>query len=232
MKFIHIHLWSRGLSVLFYLAFLCPSIALATPGLRPQIGVSTLEAFLRDTPGSTSYFPRRRPYATPTAQLIETEVEYTLMMFRDLGGTPYGLPVIISLGDFMRYKFYHDTHRLAQERLGGRLDEDSEGEGIIDVKIPIRVPQRLSAITGEGAANLTIRGYRRIELSGLSQYTLGQAQAALTRTSRFPTINFEQEARLTVEGSIGDRILVSLEQDSERQSFDLTEGLRLQYQRR
>ena len=229
MKFIHVHLWSRGLSVLFYLALLCPSIALASPGVRPKIGVSTLESFLRDTRVSTSYFPRRRPYATPTAQLIETEAQYTLRMFRDLGGTPYGLPVIISLGDFMRYKFYHDTLRLAQERLGGRLDEDGEGEGIIDVKIPIRVPQRLSAITGEGAANLTIRGYRRIELSGISQYTLGQAQAALTRTSRFPTINFEQEARLTVEGSIGDRILVSLEQDSERQSFDLTEGLRLQY---
>lgn len=229
MKFIHVHLWSRGLSVLFYFALLCPSIALASPGVRPKIGVSTLESFLRDTRISTSYFPRRRPYATPTAQLIETEAQYTLRMFRDLGGTPYGLPVIISLGDFMRYKFYHDTLRLAQERLGGRLDEDGEGEGIIDVKIPIRVPQRLSAITGEGAANLTIRGYRRIELSGISQYTLGQAQAALTRTSRFPTINFEQEARLTVEGSIGDRILVSLEQDSERQSFDLTEGLRLQY---
>ena len=229
MKFIHVHLWSRGLSVLFFLALLCPSIALASPGVRPKIGVSTLESFLRETRVSTSYFPRRRPYATPTAQLIETEAQYTLRMFRDLGGAPYGLPVIISLGDFMRYKFYHDTLRLAQERLGGRLDEEGEGEGIIDVKIPLRVPQRLSAITGEGAANLTIRGYRRIELSGISQYTLGQAQAALTRTSRFPTINFEQEARLTVEGSIGDRILVSLEQDSERQSFDLTEGLRLQY---
>ena len=151
MKFIHIHLWPRNLSVLFFLAFLCPSIALATPGLRPQIGVSTLEAFLRDTPGSTSYFPQRRPYASPTAQLIETETaEYTLMVFRDLGGAPYGLPVIISLSDFMRYKFHHDTHRLALERLGGRMDDDEEGDGLIDVKIPIRVPQRLSAITGEG----------------------------------------------------------------------------------
>ena len=229
MKFIHIHLRSRDLSVLFFLAFLCPSIALATPGLRPQIGVSTLEAFLRDTPGSTSYFPQRRPYAPPTAQLIETETEYTLMVFRDLGGAPYGLPVIISLSDFMRYKFHHDTHRLALERLGGRMDDDEEGDGLIDVKIPIRVPQRLSAITGEGAANLTIRGHRRIELSGLSQYTLGQAQAAHLSTSRFPTINFEQEAQLAVEGTIGDRIMVSLEQNSERQGFDLAEGLRLQY---
>ncbi|MCY4352073.1 MAG: hypothetical protein OXC45_03085, partial [Gemmatimonadetes bacterium] len=229
MEFIHIHLWSRGLSVLFSLALLCPSIALATPGLRPKMGMSTLESFLRDTPGSTSYFPIRRPYATPTAQLIETETEYTLMVFRDLGGAPYGLPVIISLSDFMRYKFHHDTRRLALERLGGKMDYDEEGEGMIDVKIPIRVPQRLSAITGEGSANLTIRGRRRIELSGLSQYVLGQAQAAHTRTSRFPTINFEQEAQLTVEGSIGERILVSLEQNSENQSFDLTEGLRLQY---
>ena len=229
MKFIRIYLWSRGLSVLFFLALLCPSIALASPGLRPQIGASTLEAFLRDTPATASYFPQRRPLATPAAQLIETDPEYMLMVFRELGRAPYGLPVIISLGDFMRYKFHHDTRRLALERLGSPMDEDGEGEGIIDVKIPIRVPQRLSAITGEGAANLTIRGYRRIELSGLSQYTLGQAQAVHTRTSRFPTINFEQEARLTVEGSIGDRITVSLEQDSERQGFDLTEGLRLQY---
>ena len=128
----------------------------------------------------------------------------------------------------MRYVFHHESHRLALERLGGKMDYDREGEGMIDVKIPIRVPQRLSAITGEGDANLTIRGRRRIELSGLSQYTLGQAQAALTRTSRFPTINFDQEAQLTVEGTIGDRIMVSLEQNSE-QSFDLTEGLRLQY---
>ncbi len=230
MKPVYVHLWSRGLSVLFCLALLCPCPASAAPGLRPQIRASTLEAFVRDTPQSASYFPRRSIYAAPTVQLLETDTAHLIRVFRDLGGAPYGLPVVIDLSEFARYKFHRDAHRLAQDRLGNRVNRDDEGEGSIDVKIPIRVPRRLSAITGEGETNLTIRGNRRIELSGISQYTLGQAQSATTRTSRFPTINFEQEAQLTVEGTIGDRIKVALEQNSAQQGFDLTEGLRLQYQ--
>ena len=224
MKSRYSPLWS----ILSCLALLCPCAAFATPGLRPKIGASTLEAFLRDDPQSAAYFPRRRAYATPTAQLLDAEAPYRLKVFRDLGGMPYGLPMIIDLGEFARYKFRNDAYRLAQERLGSSVNTDGEGEGLIDVKIPFRVPKRLSAITGEGETNLTIRGRRRIELSGVSQYTLGEAQAATARTSRFPTINFEQDAQLTVEGNIGDRITVSLEQNS-AQNFNLTDGLRLQY---
>ena len=224
MKSRYSPLWS----ILSCLALLCPCAAFATPGLRPKIGASTLEAFLRDDPQSAAYFPRRRAYATPTAQLLDAETPYRLKVFRDLGGMPYGLPMIIDLGEFARYKFRNDAYRLAQERLGSNVNTDGDGEGLIDVKIPFRVPKRLSAITGEGETNLTIRGRRRIELSGVSQYTLGEAQAATARTSRFPTINFEQDAQLTVEGNIGDRITVSLEQNS-AQNFNLTDGLRLQY---
>ena len=219
---------SSVVGVLFCLALLSPCVAFATPGLRPQLGASTLEVFLRDDPQSALYFPRRRAYTKPTVQLLETEAPFRLMVFRDLGGAPYGLPVIIGLGEFARYKFHNDAHRLARERLGSKVMSDDEGEGLIDVKIPFRVPKRLSAITGEGETNLIIRGRRRIELSGVSQYTLGEAQAVTAYTSRFPTINFEQDAQLTVEGTIGDRITVSLEQNS-AQDFNLTDGLRLQY---
>ena len=217
-----------AVGVLFCLALLSPCVAFATPGLRPQLGASTLEVFLRDDPQAAPYFPRRRAYTKPTVQLLEPEAPFRLMVFRDLGGAPYGLPVIIGLGEFARYKFHNDAHRLARERLGSKVTSDDEGEGLIDVKIPFRVPKRLSAITGEGETNLIIRGRRRIELSGVSQYTLGEAQAVTAHTSRFPTINFEQDAQLTVEGTIGDRITVSLEQNS-AQDFNLTDGLRLQY---
>ncbi|MDP6040687.1 MAG: hypothetical protein QGG64_19220, partial [Candidatus Latescibacteria bacterium] len=150
------------------------------------------------------------------------------MMYRNLGGSPYGIPVILDLKEFARYKFRQDAMRIAEDKLGEKVERNDESEGFLNVDIPIRVPRGLSAITGEGETNLSITGRRRIELSGLSQYTLGQAQSAATRTSRFPTINFEQESQLTVEGTIGDRITVSLEQNS-AQSFDLSESLRLQY---
>ena len=220
-----------AVGVLFCLALLYPCVAFATPGLRPQLGASTLEVFLRDDPQAAPYFPRRRAYTKPTVQLLEPEAPFRLMVFRDLGGAPYGLPVIIGLGEFARYKFHNDAHRLARERLGSKVTSDDEGEGLIDVKIPFRVPKRLSAITGEGETNLIIRGRRRIELSGVSQYTLGEAQAVTAHTSRFPTINFEQDAHLTVEGTIGDRITVSLEQNS-AQDFNLTDGLAPAIQRR
>ena len=214
--------------LLLYLMVFAPATSQATPGLRPTLRDHTLEAFLREAPHSANYFPRKRTYTAPTAQLLETESGHILMMYRDLGGSPYGIPVIIDLKEFARYKFHQDAKRIAERKLGEKVELRDESEGLLNIDIPIRVPRGLSAITGEGETNLSITGRRRIELSGLSQYTQGQAQSAATRTSRFPTINFEQESQLTAEGTIGDRITVSLEQNS-AQSFDLGESLRLQY---
>ena len=162
-----------GPVLLFYLMVFAPATSRATPGLRPARSDHTLEAFLRDAPHSANYFPRRRSYTTPTVVLLETESGHKIMMYRDLGGSPYGIPVIMDLSEFARYKFQNDVTRIAEDKLGNKVEYNDDSEGLLNIDIPIRVPRGLSAITGEGETNLSITGRRRIELSGLSQYTLG-----------------------------------------------------------
>ncbi len=199
---------------------------------QPQLQIewiSQASPFTSDAMQQKSYFARRREFVPLKAELLDTsEEQHTLLVYRDLGGRPYGLPAIISLKDFSNYRFQSETKQILHKRVGEKVTVNSDSEGLLNVDIPIRVPRGLSAITGEGETNLTITGRRRIELSGLSQYTLGQAQSATTRTSRFPTINFEQESQLTVEGTIGDRLTLQLEQNS-GSAVDLSESLRLQY---
>ncbi|MDA0711347.1 MAG: hypothetical protein O3B73_14185, partial [bacterium] len=198
------------------------------PHLRMDL-LPKASAFAEDAQQGGDYFKRRREFAPLKAQLIDTDEEgQFILVYRDLGGIPFGLPAVISLKDFASYRFQTESRKIAKQKIGEKFQRDSEEDGLLNVAIPIRVPRGLSAITGEGETNLSITGRRRIELSGLSQYTLGQAQSAVTRTSRFPTINFEQESQLTVEGTIGDRLTLSLEQNS-GSAVDLSESLRLQY---
>lgn len=211
--------------LLLLVCFCVPSQA------KPQLNVDLVPKASPFTPKATrqeSYFARRREFVPLKAELIETHEGHKLLLYRDLGGKPYGLPAIMSIEDFANHRFETESRFIVKEQVGKEVEIDSESEGLLNVDIPIRVPRGLSAITGEGETNLTITGRRRIELSGLSQYTLGQAQSAVTRTSRFPTINFEQESQLTVEGTIGDRLTLSLEQNS-GSAVDLSESLRLQY---
>ncbi|MFT5368957.1 MAG: cell surface protein SprA, partial [Candidatus Latescibacterota bacterium] len=197
----------------------------------PQLNIEWVpkaSPFSLDATQQKSYFSRRREFVPLKAELINDAEGHMLLVYRDLGGIPYGLPAVMSLQDFANHRFQSESRRIALEKIGEKVEIDGESEGLLNVDIPIRVPRGLSAITGEGETNLTITGRRRIELSGLSQYTLGQAQSAITRTSRFPTINFEQESQLTVEGTIGERLTLQLEQNS-GSAVDLSESLRLQY---
>ena len=211
---------------------LAPLVCLSLPiWAKPQLSVPLspkASPFAPEAKDQKSYFARRREFAPLKAELLESTQGYNLLVYRDLGGAAYGLPAVISLQDFAKHRFQSESTRILHQRVGEKIQIDSESEGLLNVDIPIRVPRGLSAITGEGETNLTITGRRRIELSGLSQYTLGQAQSAITRSSKFPTINFEQESQLTVEGTIGDRLTLSLEQNS-GSAVDLSESLRLQY---
>lgn len=151
------------------------------------------------------------------------------MVFEQIAGTPQGLPVVMSLNEWNRLRHDHDTSRFLTSQLGREIRRrDGDRGGLVDIKIPFRVPRGLSAITGEGETRLNITARQRMDLSGVSQFTDGEAQSAATQNSKFPTIAFEQESQVNVNGEIGDKITVNLEQNSNRQ-LDLSESLRLRY---
>ena len=208
--------------------------AAASPGIKaPAVG-SSLEAFLV-SPQKNGYSVSEQALCTGTRKFAQPGIRFldsgshTLIIYQEIGGEIHGIPAVMSLSEFADYKRQQERQRLFDSKLGKRTDAgDGEREGLLSIKIPVKVPRGLSAITGEGETNITIKGRRRIEFSGLSQYTVGQAQTTTGTSSKFPTINFEQESQLNVEGTIGERITIKLEQNSMSQ-MDLGESLLLRY---
>jgi hypothetical protein len=89
--------------------------------------------------------------------------------------------------------------------------------GLLQFDIPWKSQPRLvRSIIGEGGAGLQVNGYRKITISGKSQWN-DQTSVATSKQSKFPSLNMEQIASFTIKGNIGSKITVDVNQDSKRQ---------------
>jgi len=222
---------------LAFLSILSSTAGGASPSIQASLSENGLEGFLlpgKELSFSLSTAPQtllknRREFQKVTIRLKGGD-DHTFVFQRTLGDHETGPPILLTLSDFAHYKFQADLPRLAEKRLGEKVRERAGegGGGLVNIKIPVKVPRGLSAITGEGETNIKITGSRRIDLSGQNQSIAGQAQSARARTAQGFTINFQQESQLNVQGTIGDRITLNLQQDS-RGQVDIGESLKLRY---
>ncbi|MCH7948317.1 MAG: hypothetical protein IIC66_11020, partial [candidate division Zixibacteria bacterium] len=79
--------------------------------------------------------------------------------------------------------------------------------------VSVALPKRLKKIFGEGGAGLQVSGFRKITLSGRSQWTDGQSN--LLRQNKFPSLSMDQISRFDITGTIGTKITVKVSQDSQ-----------------
>lgn len=100
--------------------------------------------------------------------------------------------------------------------------------GLFEWEIPVKFPKVVSKIIGEGGPGLKVSGYRRISFSGRSMWEDGLKNTATSRQSKFPSLNMEQHSSFTINGTIGSKIFVKVDQDSRRHT-DLENTLQLRY---
>lgn len=161
-------------------------------------------------------------------KLLDSE-RMVVSIYKEIAGDVHGIPLVASFSEFNQLAHRHARMQMFKGNVGKKVTRrGSEREGLVDIKIPFRVPRGLSAITGGDDTRLNITARQRLDLSGVSQFTDGEAQSASIRNSKFPTITFEQESQVNVSGEIGEKITVNLEQNSNRQ-LQLSESLRLRY---
>lgn len=104
-----------------------------------------------------------------------------------------------------------------------RSDRQKQGE----LKIGLQLPSAVTSIVGEGGAGLKVSGYQRIAFAGRSQWNDGQSVSTV-KQNKFPSLKMEQINRFTVEGTIGSKITVSVDQDS-RRTTDLENRIIVRY---
>jgi len=145
-------------------------------------------------------------------------------------GIPVGIPLVIGLDDYLRLRASNtlrsNWRSFNQTRLKQRGASDSGS--LFEIQIPVKFPKAIRSIIGEGGPGLKVTGMRRISFAGRSEWTEGLQQTATSKPSKFPSLNMEQQSRFTIEGTIGSKITVSVDQDSERDN-ELQNNIQIRY---
>lgn len=90
------------------------------------------------------------------------------------------------------------------------------GSLVPTIYLPLDMPPILARTIGEGG-QLDISGSQRITLSGITHYRPNMIQTEGGNPSLFPDLKMEQQLQVQLNGTIGEKIHVDVDHDSERE---------------
>jgi hypothetical protein len=152
---------------------------------------------------------------------------------RTIGGRPVGIPNMQTLDAFMNEYIASKLDERFEKKRTEMLAEGRDDEGMrleLLYEIP-NLPPMAKSIIGEGPSSLHISGYGRITMEGRTRFVTNDGNQDLPgpKPSKFPTLAMKQELSFQINGTIGSKIFVSIDQDTKRFS-DLENNIRIRYQ--
>ncbi|MBD3369660.1 hypothetical protein GF402_04770 [Candidatus Fermentibacteria bacterium] len=103
-----------------------------------------------------------------------------------------------------------------------------EGTLVPTIYLPLDMPTALERTIGEGG-QLDISGHQKLTLSGITHYRPNAVLEEDESRSLFPDLKMEQELRIRLQGTIGEKIHVDVDHDSER-SLQPESSISLRYE--
>ena len=93
------------------------------------------------------------------------------------------------------------------------FDTAGEEEGLLpDIQLPVDMPTPIARVIGRGGG-LKVRGSNRIAFGGSTTFLDPEPPSESRRTSHFPSVAMDQNLRVTVEGTVGEKIHVCADHD-------------------
>ncbi len=83
-----------------------------------------------------------------------------------------------------------------------------------DIDIPVKFPETVGRVIGQGA-NLRVSGSEQITFGGQTRYRVKEPLTEYGRRSRFPTLDMKQHLKINLEGTVGEKIHVMVQHDSD-----------------
>jgi len=239
LKSLKIFIAAKGVKFLFKLAvlfFLLPALTLAQ-GLKINLEVKE-NKYLYSKPD----FPNiGLSLAFKELPLLKNKIGFSRSIeinFRDkvvgLNDKLSTYPVYrffpLSFDSYMSYTLSSQYQKSWRENLSLSLAQTQQGQrkSLFQFDIPIKFPSIVSKFIGEGGPSLKITGNRKISFSGKSQWKEGIATTATYKPSKWPSLNMEQRYSFKINGNIGSKISVDVDQNSESKT-DLENRIHLKY---
>jgi hypothetical protein len=152
---------------------------------------------------------------------------------KTIAGTPVGMAEVDSIPRYIRRSIEDDLHAsLLQTRQKSIADQAKTREDAPTLEMQYDIPYLpplAKSIIGEGPSTLRISGHGKVTIGGKSTYRTGDTISEEEQQSRFPTLTMKQELAFKINGTIGDKVHVQIDQDTRRQS-DLENNIQIRYQ--
>lgn len=223
------------LSLLVGLILLCISIASASGvGLKPpEYPRGTVPIVEPEYFGLSRFFSDSTIFESPFTRFKRTVSFDSLsgdVQIRELlYDKDYRLPVGIPLDYYVKKRLEAQHLKLLREKVLKSISQEKEtGPGGIELNIPVRIRSKaFKRIFGGDRVGLHVTGNISFELAGRSEKREGSAVSSLEQKGTFSP-RFKQTQQFQVEGKVGDKVSVKVEQNSEA-TFDLENTLKLTY---
>ena len=182
-----------------------------------------------DSPNQGLFFSDTSLFlASPMGKLKLNSLKYTLemdstatyfTMSQMMDGKPIGIPTVVAIDEYVSLSLDHNRKLLFKKIATGRLQaEDSAQGGQSFELIGADIAGQRVSLRVRGNVNIT--GKLRREDRSKTTNTNNQQQSN--------TFQIEQKQAFKIEGKIGDRISIQVDQDSER-DFDFENNMEIFY---
>ena len=186
-----------------------------------------------------SYVPKVAQYRSPLWLHSSSQTEYrvsfqgldTVTITEYLNGKEIKVPVKLPFDKYIKLRSQYALRNQLYSIVAEKYKIETEGEleqlfkNITDITIPL--PFATETIFGPPTINLKINGL--IDITASYQRSSSD-QATISQTDQSQNnINFKQEVQVTTKGSIGDKLTIDADWNSQR-TFDYENQLKLKYQ--
>ena len=165
---------------------------------------------------------RYRTIVHPSLQL--------LAFVDEQNGLGIRVPLVLSFNDYFQYRGQAQFRSFWHRYMIAHISE-VKGAVVNQNLLSLDLPVNLPTFLGGGTPNFSITGSQRIQMDMRSEWTDGQVSTATNRVSRFPNLSMKQQQQFTVHGTVGQKIAVTISQDSQAFS-DLDNSISVRYEDR
>ena len=215
-------------------AIFIPHFASAQIGLQVPPPPQTVQLFQPKIFG-LEYYQQASTFfqKDPTVYKRNVEMDSTgrfISIKEGVGDTQFLMPAVVDIDAYVQLRTAFDRRELFKQstikEITGKVEKSS---GAIELDIPFRIKSKaFTRIFGSDRIGLRVTGNISFDLSGRTEERCGAAINAIANQNRFSP-RFKQTQQFTVEGEIGDKGTVSVEQNSEA-TVDVEHTLKLRYQ--
>jgi hypothetical protein len=148
---------------------------------------------------------------------------------RSLDDKEFYLPAVVDINSYIDMRMHDDIMRTWRDMNIRKLSASKQkSSGAFELDIPFRIKNKtFTRIFGSDRIGLRVTGNISFDLSGRTEERSGSAVSALENQNTFSP-RFKQTQQFTIEGKIGDKVTVSVDQNSEA-TTDIENTLKLRY---